>query len=294
MGTPEYAKKILQKLFEQNWIEIVAVYTQPDKKAGRDMQISQSSVKIFALENNLKIFQPEKLKNCVDEVRNLNPDFIVVSAYGQILTRDILNIAPSINLHASILPKYRGASPIQESLINGDSETGVTAMLMNEGLDSGDILGISRIKIQPHHDLINLLNELGDLASNLTIDILKNYQNIKPLAQHGADSTRCKKIDKNDGLVSFANGKKLIKKAKAFSGWPSIYLENGLKLIDVDMAKNGNFTEGEILEINKNSIEIGCRDCSIIVESVQPPSKAKMNTVSYINGKRLKKGDIFK
>ncbi len=299
MGTPFYAKQILNELSNHSWIEIVGVVTQPDKKSGRDMKLSQSDVKVFALEKEFKILQPEKLKNnseIVNEIKKLKPDFLVVAAYGQILPKEILNIAPAINLHASILPKYRGASPIQEALLNGDLETGITAMLMNEGLDTGDILAISRIQLEKSYipNQNSLTIELSSVASYLIIDVLANFHLIKPLSQHSADSSYCKKIEKIDGLVSFTNCRELLNKSRAFIYWPSAYLNNGLKLIIVAEGREGNFNEGEILEINEHYIEVGCKDMSIKIFSVQPPSKYLMNARAYINGKRYKLGEIFK
>jgi methionyl-tRNA formyltransferase len=139
MGTPDYAEIILENLIKK--YEVVAVYTQPDKPVGRKRVLTPPPVKVLAQKHNIKVFQPTSLKNEVQNIKNLNPDFIVVAAFGQILPKDILEIAPCINLHASLLPKYRGASPIQSAILNSDKFTGITAMKMDVGLDTGDILG---------------------------------------------------------------------------------------------------------------------------------------------------------
>ena len=294
MGTPEYADKILQKLIEENGVEIIAVFTQPDKPVGRKKMITSPPVKITALENSIPVFQPLKLRDAFDEVRDLNPDFIVVGAYGQILTQEILDIAPSINLHTSILPKYRGASPIQQALLNGDSETGVTAMKMNRGLDTGDILAISRVKIKDSWKLEELYQKLTDMAGKLILDVLKNYNNLEPISQRGSDASHCGKILKSDGEVSFGDSQTtIIQKFKALTPWPSIYLENGLKLLDISKSKDGTFSQGQILEIGKNSIFVGCKSGSIEIREIQPKSKSRMSVISYINGKRLKVGELF-
>jgi methionyl-tRNA formyltransferase len=293
MGTPDYADNILKRIIDEDWLEIVGVFTQPDKPVGRKKVITPPPVKITAIQNNLEVFQPEKLRNSIEDLRNLSPDFIIVAAYGQILSREILDLAPSINLHTSILPKYRGASPIQQALLNGDKRTGVTAMLMEEGLDSGDILAISQIQVDFNWKLEELYLKLTDMAGDLILDVLNKFDEIKPISQRGADATHCKKIEKNEGEVSFHNSYDILKKFKAFSSWPSIYLNNGLKLIDLEIAENGNFQEGEILKIEKDSVLVGCKTGSIYLKKVQPKSKSEMSVLSYINGKRLKVGDLF-
>jgi methionyl-tRNA formyltransferase len=153
------------------------------------------------------------------EIKKINPDFIIVAAYGQILPKAILEIAPCINLHASLLPKYRGASPIQESLLNDDKYTGVTSMLMEEGLDSGDILGLQYLKITPSMEVAEAFEKLSIIAAKLTITTLDNYENIKPLKQNEAEVSFCKKIKKEDGLVNFLDAKNLYLKYKAYSYW---------------------------------------------------------------------------
>ncbi len=165
MGTPKYARDILYRLIEDIDIDVSLVITQPDRPVGRKKELKPSEVKVLAKERKLDIIQPETLKdkNIYNKILSLAPDFIIVAAFGQILPKDILDIAPCINLHASLLPKYRGASPVQESILNGDRYTGVTAMLMDEGLDSGDILSYRFLKIPD--DI--LLPELMDVSLRL-------------------------------------------------------------------------------------------------------------------------------
>ena len=293
MGTPEYADRILKRLLQEEWIKVIGVFTQPDKPVGRKKVITPPPTKLTALKYNIPLFQPHKLREMADEVENLKPDFIVVGAYGQILSKEILKVAPAINLHTSILPKYRGASPIQQALLNGDKVTGVTAMLMNEGLDTGDILGISQIQIKDEWRLEELYNQLTDMAGELIINILNKFNQLKPIQQRGVDASFSSKIAKRDGLVDFKDVDILINKFRAFTPWPSIYLESGLKLIDIEFYKRGLFKKGEILTIEKDRITIGCGNGSIVIKRVQPQSKSQMDITSYINGKRLKIGDIF-
>ena len=163
--------------------EIPLVISQPDRKAGRKGELKAPDVKVLAQEHNLKILQPEKLSDegIYEAIVNAQPDFIVVAAFGQLLPKKILDIAPCINLHASLLPQYRGASPVQQSLLNGDEFTGVTAMLMEEGLDSGPILGYRYFKIPPTMLLPELMNRLSDDACALTIETVHRFESLAPL-----------------------------------------------------------------------------------------------------------------
>lgn len=298
MGTPDYATKIFERLLDSSY-DVVALYTQPDKPVGRKQVLTAPHIKQFCVDNSLDIpiFQPLKLrgnKEVEEEIKSLNPDFIIVAAYGQILPKEILDIAPCINLHASLLPKYRGASPIQESLLNDDEYTGVTSMLMEEGLDSGDILGLEYLKITPTMDVVEAFNKLSDIAANLTITTLDNYEKINPKKQNESEVSFCKKIKKEHGLVDFSNAKKLYLKYKAYSFWPGVFLESGLKLKDVKLVEE-NFSneEGTILELNKDSVVIACKKGSIEVKTLQAPSKKAISAVDFLKGKRISIGDIL-
>jgi len=298
MGTPDYATKIFERLLDSSY-DVVALYTQPDKPVGRKQVLTAPHIKQFCVDNSLDIpiFQPLKLrgnKEVEEEIKSLNPDFIIVAAYGQILPKEILDIAPCINLHASLLPKYRGASPIQESLLNDDEYTGVTSMLMEEGLDSGDILGLEYLKITPTMEVVEAFNKLSDIAANLTITTLDNYEKINPKKQNESEVSFCKKIKKEHGLVDFSNAKKLYLKYKAYSFWPGIFLESGLKLKDVKLVEeNSSNEEGTILELNKDSVVIACKKGSIEVKTLQAPSKKAISAVDFLKGKRISIGDIL-
>lgn len=298
MGTPDYATTILKGLLEDSKIVVKAVFTQPDKPVGRKKVLTPPDVKKFLVENgfNIPIFQPTNLKdeNIFKTIKDLNPDFIVVAAYGHILPKEILEIAPCINLHASILPKYRGASPIQQALLNGDEITGVTSMLMEEGLDTGDILGISVTKIEKKDVAPTLFDKLSQLAKDLTLYTLKNFQNIKPLRQNSVDATYCKKIKKSDGEVEFIDANEIFNRYRAFYFWPGIYLSSGLKLKEIDIVDKDSQNEpGKILEFDKDGAVIGCKKGKIKVIKVQPPSKKEMDIFSYLRGRRLKVGDYL-
>ncbi|WP_236778493.1 methionyl-tRNA formyltransferase [Aliarcobacter cryaerophilus] len=299
MGTPSYATEILKELLNNKNYEVIGIFTQEDKPVGRKQLLTPPHIKQYCLENNINIpiLQPKKLKDnlvAYISIKELEPDFIVVAAYGQILPKEILNLAPCINLHASILPNYRGASPIQEGILNDDEYLGVTSMLMEEGLDCGDILGYSYLKNENNMLVSEAFTKLSDLASKLTITTLDNYDKLKPIKQNDSSTSFCKKIKKEDGEVDFNSAKKLFSKYKAYSFWPGIFLKSELKLKDIEFVENSSQNiAGEILEIAKDYIVVGCNQGRLKIGTLQAPSKNSINSVEYIKGKRLTIGDIL-
>jgi len=296
MGTPDYADKILQRVIAEENIEVVAVYTQPDKPVGRKKVLTPPPVKTTALSAGIDVYQPQKLResSVVEQLLAIECDFIVVAAYGQILPKEILDHAPSINLHASILPSYRGASPIQQTLLNGDKQTGVTAMLMDVGLDTGDIIKISTIDVAPDEMVASLFERLTQCAADLTVDVLTNYEKYPHTPQDDSLATYCTKISKSDGVVTFEDAQTLYNKYRAFTPWPAVYLESGLKLKQIALHETeGSYSAGEILSIEKESIVVGCSKGSLRILRVQAPSKKEVDIASYVNGKRLKVEDTL-
>lgn len=296
MGTPHYAKEILQTLIDDEKIVVPLVLTQPDRPVGRKRELKSPEVKVLAEVHQLMVLQPEKLSDegIYEAIVDAKPDYIVVAAFGQLLPKSILDIAPSINLHASLLPHYRGASPVQQSLLNGDRFTGVTAMLMEEGLDSGPILGYRYFKIPETMLLPELMNRLSDDACVLTTKILHRFETIAPLEQVRAEATYCKKIKKADGLVDFSSATLFYDKYRAFEGWPGVFVENGMKIKDVTLietiSQNGM---GTILKINEASIIIGCAQGSLEIGVLQPASKKAMSAKAYCVGRGLKVGNTL-
>jgi len=288
MGTPDYAEIILKSLIEK--YEIVGVYTQPDKPVGRKKVLTPPPVKILAQEYNIKVFQPNNLKEESKNIKNLNPDFIVVAAFGMILPKSVLDIAPCINLHASLLPKYRGASPIQSAILNNDEFTGITAMKMDVGLDTGDILGYEYCKVG-NKTAPQLFDELANIAARLTPYIIDNYDKISPLKQIDALTSYSPKIKKEDGLIDFNNAHTIYRKYLAFYYWPGIFTKKfkikNMNLVDTISTNKS----GEILDIKKDSIIVGCKKGSVEIIEIQPHSKKSMNIIAYLNGRGLKVGD---
>jgi methionyl-tRNA formyltransferase len=297
MGTPDYATEIFKSLMSEDEFDVVALYTQPDKPVGRKQIITPPHIKQYCIDNSIDIpiYQPHTLKTqeSVDTIKSFKADFIIVAAYGQILSRDILDIAPCINLHASILPRYRGASPIQDSIKNMDNYTGVTSMLMDVGLDTGDILGYSYVAVE-NKRVDELFYELSKKAAKLTVDTIKNFDNISPIEQNSAQSCYSKKIKKDDGLIRFDNAKAVEAKYRAYCFWPGVFLDSGLKIKDMSLVDDSSIhNEAEILEIDTNSIIVGCKIGKLKIISVQQPSKKEINVVDYLRGRRMEVGDTL-
>lgn len=297
MGTPSYATTILRALLNDTDIEVVLLVTQEDKPVGRKQVLTPPHIKAWLLEQNthIEIYQPKTLRTeeAQTKIASLKPDFIVVAAYGQILPKAVLDIAPCINLHASLLPKYRGASPIQSTLLANETYAGVTSMLMEEGLDTGAMLGFSYLKIKPEHNATLLFDTLADIAAALTVITLKNFTSLAPLSQVSANATHCKKIKKEDGLVSFEqSAQNIITRYKALSPWPGLFLESGLKLLDIEhFSDKEESTSGIIKEITPEGVIMTCKQGSLLLKTLQPVSKNAMNALDYIRGKRLNIGD---
>ena len=299
MGTPEYAAKILRALAGAKF-EIAAVFTQPDKPVGRKQILTPSEVKTYAQQHlpAVPIFQPTSLKDeaARAQIKELKPDFIVVAAYGKILPQAVLDVAPCINLHASILPKYRGASPIQSAILADEKQTGVTAMLVDAGLDTGDMLDFAYTPCEDK-TAAQLFDELGDLAGELIVRVLLNFANLTPLKQDDAQATHCKKIAKSDGLFSFEeSARQIYNKFRALTPWPGIYLSSGLKILDLKYLcgrEDERRKPGEIIFDGKYYIYVACGGGgALCLETVQEPGKKPVDASAYLNGKRLGIGDI--
>ncbi len=294
MGSPEFASIILEDLATSHICDVVAVFSQPDKPAGRKQVLTPCEVSLCAQKLNIPLHTPNRLRDTenVEILRSLKPDFIVVAAYGQILSREILEIAPCINLHTSSLPRHRGAAALQSLLLADEPYAVVSAMIMDEKLDTGDIIGQLYFKHPSEARFECLLRRLGFLAVNLLKDILVNFHSIKPLKQIDADSSYAKKISKEDGLVSLENAKKIFLKYKAYYPWPGIYIDGGLKLKEIELIDEISSGEpGKIVEVGSDFAIIECLVGKLKILKVQPQSKNEMDMGSFIRGKRLNIGD---
>ncbi|MCH4604894.1 methionyl-tRNA formyltransferase [Helicobacter pylori] len=297
MGTPGFAEVILRALVRDKDIEVVGLFTQIDKPFGRKKELKAPETKTYILENhlNIPIFQPQSLKEPeVQILKDLKPDFIVVVAYGKILPKEVLTIAPCINVHASLLPKYRGASPIHEMILNDDRIYGISTMLMDVELDSGDILESASFLREDYLNLDALSLKLAHMGAALLLSTLKNFSSITRKPQDHMQASFCKKITKADGLVGFKDAKSLFLKSLAFKSWPEIFLENSLKLLEVELVENEkSHKEGEILEIDEKGVLVGCLKGSVRIARLQAVGKKPLKAKDYLNGKRLKIGGIL-
>jgi len=283
-GTPDFAATHLQALIGQH--EVVAVYTQPDRPAGRGKKLTASPVKLLAEQNNLPIFQPQSLKDPEQQtiLANLQADIMVVVAYGLILPQVVLD-APRlgcINVHGSILPRWRGAAPIQRAIEAGDKETGVTIMQMDAGLDTGAMLTITRCPIEPNEtsgSLYDKLAALGAPALLSTLDKLKAGTAVA-VAQDNGQSTYAKKIDKAEALIDWSQPAIIIdQRIRAFSPFPAAYTEiEGLrvKIWAAQTSTQQLGTSGEIVAADDNGLLVGCGQGSLLLTEIQLAGKSRM------------------
>jgi len=296
MGTPNYAREILNALIQAKDMDVSLVLTQPDRPVGRKKVLTAPAVKILAEENGIAVLQPNRLSDegIEEAIKSANPDFIIVAAFGQILPKSILDIAPCINLHASLLPKYRGASPVQHSLLNGDEKTGVTSMMMEQGLDAGDILEKIEFVIPKEMRLHALMQQLTNDACILTLSTIRNFENIEPEKQDENRATLCKKIKKSDGEIDFEDAEIIYNKYRAFEGWPGVFASNGMKFDDIDLldtqSRNSNSV---ILAFEDDSVIVGCAIGVLKVGTLQPASKKPMTAKAYCLGRGLQVGDTI-
>ena len=293
MGTPHYAKEILETLVGAEDMDVSLVLTQPDRPVGRKKIMTPPVVKVLAEEHGIEVLQPNRLcdEGIFEAIENVKPDYIIVAAFGQILPKNILDIAPCINLHASLLPQYRGASPVQQSLLNGDKITGVTSMLMEEGLDTGDILKKIEFVIPSEMRLGALMQQLTKDAGTLTLHTLRQFKDIVPQKQNEAQATLCKKIKKSDGEIAFKDALEIYNKYRAFEGWPGIFDSKGMKFDGITLVETESENNAyEILSFIDNSVVIGCQKGSLQIDTFQPASKKPIQAKAYCVGRGLKVG----
>jgi methionyl-tRNA formyltransferase len=282
--------------------EIAAVVPQPDKPKGRDMKLQFSPVKVLAQKLILPILQPAKARDekFISELRALKPDLIVVVAYGQILPQSILDLPTfgCVNVHTSLLPKYRGASPIQSAILNGEAETGVTIMKMDAGLDTGAILSQKRIPIAPEDNSQTLHDKLAQLGAELLVETIPNYAagKISPLPQPAEGATYAAKIKKEDGKIDWNEpAKKILNRLRAFTPWPGAFTFWNGQLLKVWKAqivgKSGG--AGEILSADKSGLVVACGKDALQISELQREGGKRLTAEQFLAGHPLKPGDRF-
>ncbi|WDV47638.1 methionyl-tRNA formyltransferase [Clostridiaceae bacterium M8S5] len=304
MGTPDFAVSTLDRLHE-NGHDVVLVITQPDKKRGRGKKVSFPPVKERALELGIEVFQPSKInkEESVEKLREANLDVIVVTAFGQLVSQQILDLPKygCINVHASLLPYYRGAAPINWAIINGEKESGVTTMMMARGLDSGDMLLKAKVNIGEEETAGELYDRLKELGANLLVETLNKLENGALLAeeQNHDIATYAPIMDKSLGHIDFSKSCKEIKNlVRGTQPWPGCYCEykdNKIKIYKVDY-ETGQFNGevGQILSANSDGIKVKCNDGIIAIKELQMPGKRRMNIKEFLAGNTVEIGSKLK
>ena len=306
MGTPEFSCPGLQSLINEKEFEVVAVFTQADKKVGRKQEIQMPAVKKLALKYNIPIFQANKIKDEVENIKNIAPDLIVVIAYGKIIPQSILDIPKysCINVHGSLLPKYRGASCLNAPILNGDKETGITIMKMEAGLDTGPILRQFKIELDDKETLENLHDKLSNLAKDNLVNTLKDWieGKIEEQKQDDSKSSYVSIIKKEDGKISLNKSAIEIERMiRAFNPWPGTYgylNDKALKIIEAKVEEEKieneeNKEVGEFYLENKN-LYLKCGQNSLHILKLQLPGKRPMTSKELLNGNKEIIGSILK
>lgn len=303
MGTPEFAVGSLHTLYlAKN--NILACFTQPDRPQGRSKKPVACPVKEKALELGIPVYQPEKIKDAenIEIIKKLNPDAIVVAAYGQILPEEILNIPKygCINIHASLLPKYRGAAPIEWAVINGEEETGITMMYMDKGLDTGDMIEKIDVPIKKDETAEELRERLSFAASRLATITLQKIErgDAKRIPQNDAESSYAPRLTKEMGRLDFSKtATELERLIRGLQPWPMAYTVINGKTIKIYKAevseKPVNVAPGTIIEVNKKNFTIACKEGALTIKSLQPEGKKQMAAAAYLAGNKLKVGQVI-
>ena len=306
MGTPEIAVKTLLSLINNKNVNVLGVVTPFDKPQGRKMIITPPPVKVCALENDIKVFQTKSIRKdeeLIETLKKMKPDFFVTFAFGQILSQEVLDIPliGTVNVHASLLPKYRGANPIQHAIVNGDKVTGITTMLTSLGMDEGDICLTKEIEISENMNDINLREEISNVSPDLLYETIEKLYNkeLTPIKQNEKDATYAGKFEKADGLIDFNDSAKNIhNKVRGLLSWPTCYFEfkgKKIKVFETEVVSDVKAKVGEVFEVSKKGIVIGTKNVdmgAIRLKVVQPESKNKMDAYAWNNSAQLKAGDF--
>ena len=294
-GTPDFAAIALQALINSPH-DVIAVYTQPDRPAGRGRKLQASPVKKTALENNIPVYQPESLKGDAEQqaLKELNADVMIVAAYGLILPQAVLDTPKMgcLNIHASLLPRWRGAAPIQRAILAGDNETGITIMQMNAGLDTGDMLSTSTCPINIDETGGSLHDKLAELGASNLLTTLYDLQagKITPVVQDDALATYAHKLDKQEAQLNWhQNAQQLYNQVRAFNPWPVAFFMVDDKAVRVWQSEviqeHSDKPPGTILNTDKNGIDIACNNSVLRLLQLQPPGKKPMDAASFLNGR---------
>ena len=312
MGTPDFAKESLEAIYNAGY-EIIKVVTNPDKPQGRGMKLKISPVKEFALEKGLDVLQPEKVKKneeFIDSIRTLNPDIICVVAYGKILPKEILEIPKlgCINVHGSLLPKYRGAAPIQWAVLNGDKETGITTMYMDEGMDTGDMILKEKVKIGENETTGELWDRLSKVGGRLLVRTLKQIENgTAPREKQGEDFTVAPMLDKKMAKIDWENKdakeiRNLVRGLNPIMGAYTFLNGKKIKFWKVDIAKSNEIMFGNncplrngtvLVSDQRDGLFIKTKDGILKVLEIQGENAKRMQISDFLRGNKINEMDVF-
>jgi methionyl-tRNA formyltransferase len=307
MGTAELACASLKALHASPLFEVVLVVTQPDKPKGRDLKLQPTPVKATALELGLPVEQPLKARAAefVEHLKTFAPDLIVVAAYGQLLPQSILDLPKygCLNVHTSILPRYRGAAPIQWAIIDGEPETGVTIMKMDAGLDTGDILTISKTPIASEDNAATLHDRLAVIGAKALVETIPAYINgeVKPQRQPLEGSTYARKITKDDGRMDWSQpARVLFNRIRGLTPWPGAFTflspESKLRLLKIwqtELVPDVSGQPGKVLQADKSGIVVACGQGALRITSLQREGGRRMTAAEFSAGQVVKAGDVF-
>jgi len=298
LGTPQFAVPTLERIVEAGH-EVAAVFTQPDRPKGRGQKNAMPPVKEAALRRGLAVHQPERVRlpEVVERLRSLGPEAMVVVGYGQILPPAILDIPPKgiINVHASLLPKYRGAAPVQWAIARGETRTGVTTMKIDAGLDTGDMLLKWETEIGPEETAAELGERLAVAGADLLVQTLAELANIVPQKQDDALATYAPVLKKEDGRIDFSMGAgEIVNRVRGLLPWPGCYGSLRGQRFHIWKAKRaeGLFPAGE-LHVTEKKLYAGCKGGAIELLEVQMEGKKRMTTAAFLNGFALSEGEVL-
>lgn len=301
MGTPDFACPTLQRLIERGE-NLVAVVTQPDRPKGRGQRLMPPPVKELAENNGIPVYQPLKVRDpgFVDIIRELKPDLIVVVAFGQILPKALLEIPPHgcINVHASLLPRYRGAAPLNWCIINGETETGVTTMLMDVGLDTGDMLLTRKTPLDVNEDIVSLHDRMATMGADLLAETLDRLTagDLIPQPQNNADSCYAPMLKKEDGIINwYSDARTIHNQVRGLAVWPvaSTTVDGQALKIYRTRVGNGSGVPGTVLQAAKGSFEVACSSGSLFLQELQLSGKKRLDCASFLAGYPVSVGALL-
>jgi methionyl-tRNA formyltransferase len=303
LGTPEFSVPTLEALIHDPEISVDGVFTQPDRPAGRGQRLTAPPVKKAALAAGIPVFQPEKFRSnpeAVAQLRQLDPDVCVVVAFGQILTPDFFALPPhgSINVHASVLPSYRGASPIVHSILNGDAESGVTIMRIDAGMDTGDILSIERVPIPVDMTAGELEEILSRKGADLLLPTLKGYLagEVRPVPQPDRGVSTAPRIRKGDGRIDWSrSAREVHDRIRAMNPWPGAAAEWRAEPVKLwrSCIGEGSGPPGTVLRLQATGVEVACGEGSVQLTELQLPNRSRIAARDFVNGLHPRIGERF-